>query len=326
MAELRWLSADDPGGWDELAAFFTCRNRDGIPDDRPYTAEEMRPRHLPAHQRVFQVLAVDDGEAVGAAAGGMSDVRPNSAWMLFLYVAPPHRRRGIGATLLAAVRDVVREDGRSLIRTATIGRGIGDHFARRMGAQPGLVVEQNRCPTARLDRAQLRAWCERAAERAAGYSLVAFDGVVPDEHLDAFVAAIPIMNTAPRTASTEDFAPSRQQVRENMEALVRQGFESWTVCARDDRTGRFVGFTELSFSPFRPWEARQGDTGVHPEHRQRGLGRWLKAHNALRLLDEHPEVEHIETWNAGTNAAMLSINRAMGFEVVARRQEWDVPV
>lgn len=124
----------------------------------------------------------------------------------------------------------------------------------------------------------------------------------------------------------EDIAPTRERVRENMAALVRQGSDTWIVCAREDRTGRFVGYTELSISPFRPWEARQGDTGVHPEHRQRGLGRWLEAHNALRLLDERPEVDYIETWNAGSNAAMLSINRAMGFEVVARRREWEVRV
>jgi GNAT superfamily N-acetyltransferase len=111
-----------------------------------------------------------------------------------------------------------------------------------------------------------------------------------------------------------------------MAAHVAHGNTSWTVCARDDRTGRFVGYTELSLSHWRPWLAGQGDTGVHPDHRQRGIGRWLKAHNALRLLAEKPGVELIETWNAASNAAMLSINRAMGFDVVARRQEWNVPV
>ena len=72
------------------------------------------------------------------------------------------------------------------------------------------MVEQNRCPTAGLDPAQPRSWCERASERASGYSLVAFDGMCPDEHLDNFVAAMPIMNTAPRTESTEDHAPSAE--------------------------------------------------------------------------------------------------------------------
>jgi hypothetical protein len=30
----------------------------------------------------------------------------------------------------------------------------------------------------------------------------------------------------------------------------------------------------------------------------------------------------VETWNAGVNAPMLSINHAMGFGQVARWQEW----
>ncbi|MDQ4097659.1 MAG: GNAT family N-acetyltransferase [Actinomycetota bacterium] len=328
MSDLRWLSGDDPSGWDELAALFTDRNREAIPEDRPYTGEEMRAgaRHAPSYRCAFQVLALRDGEAVAAAAGGMDRIREETAWMLFLYVAPPHRRRGIGSTLLEAVRDMAREGGRRMLHTMTVGIATGVRFAERAGGRRGLVVEQNRCRTAGLDRAHLRSWCERAAERASGYSLVAFDGTCPDEHLDNFVAAMPIMNTAPRTESTEDYVPSAEQVRENTAALARQGTRSWTVCVRDDRTGRFVGYTELFFSVFRPWQAMQGDTGVHPEHRNRGLGRWLKAHNALRLLDQQPEVEFIETWNADSNAAMLSINRAMGFQVVARRQEWEIPV
>ena len=47
-----------------------------------------------------------------------------------------------------------------------------------------------------------------------------------------------------------------------------------------------------------------------------GLGRLLKATNALRLLDERPEVRSIITWNAFSNAPMLGINIAMGFEIV----------
>lgn len=329
MAQLRWLSEAEDAGWAELASLFTSCCREAISTERPTTAEEWRARaqHAPAHRRSCHVLAVEDGEAVGAAAMALDDTRPQSAGLMFLFVVPEHRRRGVGSQLLGAVRDVARADGRARMSASTVvGLADGGRFAERVGGQPGLVVEQNRCPTAGLDPDQLRAWCERVSERAASYSLVAFDGVCPDEHLDAFVAAIPIMNTAPRTPSAEDYVPSRQQVREMMEATVGDGTSTWTVCARDDWTGEFVGYTELFFSPHRPWQAAQGDTGVHPDHREGGIGRWLKAHNGLRLLAERPEVEFIETWNATANAAMLSINRAMGFGVVARRQEWDVPV
>ena len=110
-----------------------------------------------------------------------------------------------------------------------------------------------------------------------------------------------------------------------MSSVAAEGTDLWTVCARHDGTGQFVGYTELFFRRHTPWQAAQGDTGIHPDHRLRGIGRWLKAQNALRLLAERPEVEFIETVNAAGNEAMLSINRAMGFEVVARRQEWEVP-
>ncbi|HKY75356.1 MAG TPA: hypothetical protein VJS45_04400, partial [Acidimicrobiia bacterium] len=54
----------------------------------------------------------------------------------------------------------------------------------------------------------------------------------------------------------------------------------------------------------------------------RGLGRWLKAVNALRLLDERPDVEFIDTWNAGSNEAMLGINVAMGFAPLENWGDW----
>jgi len=82
----------------------------------------------------------------------------------------------------------------------------------------------------------------------------------------------------------------------------------------------------LMISPFRPWMAFQWDTGVDPKHCDLGLGRWLKATNALRLLEEAPQVEEIETWNASSNASMLGINDEMGFRPVAEWQSWEMPI
>ena len=59
--------------------------------------------------------------------------------------------------------------------------------------------------------------------------------------------------------------------------------------------------------------AFQGDTGVRPDHRGHGLGAWMKAVNHLRLADERPDVEWVQTWNAASNEPMLRINRALGF-------------
>jgi GNAT superfamily N-acetyltransferase len=53
----------------------------------------------------------------------------------------------------------------------------------------------------------------------------------------------------------------------------------WWLSARDDATGELVGYTELALSPYRTWLANQGDTAVHPDHRDRGVGRWLRSGN-----------------------------------------------
>jgi GNAT superfamily N-acetyltransferase len=114
--------------------------------------------------------------------------------------------------------------------------------------------------------------------------------------------------------------------REIGDAFARRGGASWVVCGRDDATGRLVGYSELGFLPYRPWLGLQGDTGVEPAHRDRGLGRWLKATNALRVLDERPDVEQVETWNADVNAPMLAINTAMGFRQAAAWQDWELRI
>ena len=328
MAELRWLSGAGGDGWAEFAGLFTRHCREAIPDERASSADEWRESAAAtrAISRSHHLLAVEDGTPVGAAAFAMDGAHPASAWMMFLYVEPQHRRAGVGTLLLDGVRTTAAAAGRDRIRTSTVlGDPGAEAFARRAGGRAGLVAEQSRCPTAGIDTAQLRAWCDRAAERASGYSLLAFDGRVPDEHLDAYVAVMPIMNTAPHAEGCEELRPSRDEVKELMEAAVREGYDQWRVCARHDATGEFVGYTQLFQRRHTPWMAAQGDTGVHPDHRERGIGRWLKAHNALRLLAERPAVEYIHTWNASVNEPMLSINRAMGFKLVARHQEWLVP-
>jgi GNAT superfamily N-acetyltransferase len=94
------------------------------------------------------------------------------------------------------------------------------------------------------------------------------------------------------------------------------------VGVRHDGTGELVGISEIYLPAERPWIVFQGDTGVDPAHRGHGLGAWMKAVNHLRLRDEHPEVEIVQTWNASSNEPMLRINRALGFEPVQRFQAW----
>ena len=121
------------------------------------------------------------------------------------------------------------------------------------------------------------------------------------------------MNTAPRGGlDVEDQHLTVEQMRKIEKQGVAVGTERWYVAARHDATGQLVGFTELFWNPKnRPETAFQGGTAVRPEHRGHALGKWLKAANIQRLLDDHPEIKDIRTQNADTNEAMLGINEAL---------------
>ena len=68
----------------------------------------------------------------------------------------------------------------------------------------------------------------------------------------------------------------------------------------------------------------QGDTLVVPEHRGRRLGMLVKAANLRRLVDELPETQRVDTWNAEENRWMLGINVALGFRPSGGSGEWQL--
>ena len=283
----------------------------------------------PGWRRRSRALAWDGrGQLLGSSMLELEDRSDNRhlAWAE-VDVAPAARRRGLGGRLLGAVLPAALADGRALCMGGAPEGGPGATFAASLGLAVGQREHRNRLRTAELPIAALRRWVEDGRRLARGYEVVALDGPLPHDLLEPYAEAVGVMNDAPvDELELEDFLFSAEELREAHEAVARRGTERWTVLAVHRQSGAIAGLTELFVPAHDTWLADQGDTGVLAPHRGHGLGRWLKAVNALRLVDERPDVEVVQTWNASTNPHMLAINHAMGFTPAGIQQLVQGPI
>ena len=282
----------------------------------------------PSWNRSDRWVVRDASDAVLGYAGlnlGFTETNRDKA-SLDVYVRPELRTQGLAKALLRPAAARALDEGRVLLHGGGVTDSPGTSFAEALGAERKITERKSRMVLADLDRSMLEDWVVRAKERAEGYSMLAWDGPVPDEYLEKFVNLTMVMNTAPRDdLDMEDWIHTPERQREGERRAIDRGHTWWTLVVRHDESDELVGYTEFDFPPHVPDGAWQEATAVDPTHRDKGIGRWLKATNALRLLDERPHVRYVDTWNAFSNAPMLGINIAMGFEVVKSFSEYQIP-
>lgn len=322
-----WTTASD----DDVQAYYrldcAVDRAAGVPESLicPYEAFEryLRVTRPFVHRRPFVVRDGAEFAAVGVCSWEDVEANRDHAWIGVL-VAPERRGGGLERALLTQLVDLACNEfsARLIDFEARLDDELMAPFVE-LGFEVKLRTPRNVLFTKDLNRVLLEEWITKAEERAADYELISFDGPCPDDLAADYVQLREVMNTAPiEDLDWDDETMTVEQLREFEAWDIRRDAVPWIVIARHVPTGELVGFTVIIESRLWPTTAWQGDTGVRPAHRNRGLGRWLKAVNALRLLDERPGVEVVTTWNAGSNEPMLAINHAMGFAPLEWWGEW----
>ena len=101
-------------------------------------------------------------------------------------------------------------------------------------------------------------------------------------------------------------------------SLDRDRVREWQARAVERAADFELGFWDGPFA--------EADLAAIADLNGRGLGRWLKAAMLDKVLRERPQVRRVRTGNADSNAAMLEINRELGFEPRTSQIVWQLKI
>jgi mycothiol synthase len=242
-------------------------------------------------------------------------------------VNPEHRRKGLATQLLAKLLEVAEEHQRTLLFFGTSSTApAGGMFAQQLGADKGLEIHTHQLVLAEVDKALLESWVNISKSKAKDFEIGFWGNVFPEESLDEICELMNVMNDAPRgDLQFEDFKMTPEDLRE-WEKHLKDDNEERRVLYVRHKSGELAGFTETFWDEKVPENLWQGNTGVIPKYRGHGLGKWLKAAMLQKVQAEQPTLERVRTGNADSNAAMLAINKALGFKPHIAHIHWQLEI
>jgi GNAT superfamily N-acetyltransferase len=258
--------------------------------------------------RLAWLAAGADGRPLGTAflrlpaTGEVADLE--------LRVHPAERRAGVGSRLFETVVAVAAERGMRSVLTEPVREGAeGDAFCAARGLRRVLALTYTRLALG---------GDTPATEPVPGYRLVHWDGTVPDERAQTFARSRKAMDDMPMDDA--DYVPDPwdvERLHAVADAVARRG-EILCTTAAVAADGEIVGFTELVLPGDGAGDGQHYGTGVLPEHRGRGLARWLKAEQIALIRARFPDLTGLLADTADSNAAMRRINESLGYRPTHR--------
>ena len=319
---------------DEWAAFHAFRrviHVEGEPErPPPPDADDEFKRRQGAEDEEWldgAVHVVDSAGAVvaraswGAEAESSVDFKSNGHLIWgWIGVLPEHRRCGIGRRLARHLYNTASSLDRRVI-TQWVELPSGQAFAERYGGQAKQMMPDYELALAAVDWEKMDRWIGGLERRAPGYADELLQDRLPNSLWPEYCSSkTTLMNLSPRDdLDMGDWTYTVEVLSDDYAAREQAGTKHHNVLVREPG-GAIVAITDTVWSPADPLIVRQHFTGVHPDHRGQGLGKYIKARMLRHLVERHGAdgIERIRTGTADSNASMRAINDRMGFVEYSR--------
>jgi mycothiol synthase len=240
------------------------------------------------------------------------------------YVRPDARRHGVGSSWLPLLVELMDEHGCTVVGMAA-EEPPAHAFLRWMGAEAKLIGAENRLKLADVDWTMVDRWIGEGPKRSPETKLESYEGPLPEAMWKDYAPQLSsLLNTIPfENLDFGEIVLTPDHMREYY-ARLEIGHEQLHTILTREPNGVISAITDTSWAPHRPTIIEQRFTGVRPDARGRGLGKWIKAAMLAHVHELHPEAEWVTTENAGSNAPMLAINKKLGFKEFRAETEYQI--
>jgi GNAT superfamily N-acetyltransferase len=224
-----------------------------------------------------------------------------------------HRRQGIGRSWLPLVAELMDRHGCTVLNVSA-EEECGHGFLIWLGAEARLSDAESRLQLADVDWPMVDRWSAEGVARSPETRLELYDGPIPEAMRAEYATQMSsLLNTIPfEQLDHGEIVITPAQMAEWFQRMAAVQETNHTMVTRE-ADGSLSGMTSVTWCAHTPAVVHQQFTGVRPDARGRGIGKWLKAAMLRRVHELYPEARWISTYNATSNDPMLAINHALGF-------------
>jgi GNAT superfamily N-acetyltransferase len=275
-----------------------------------------------------------EAECVGAAVLGLP--RRGNAHLaeIELGVPPGARHCGVGRALFGHLRDIARDEGRTVLAATVDVAGAGSPLTASQGGRFALAcgfvpkhTEFRLLLELPVAEQKLRALEETASRRAGKYGLAGWAGIPPGNVIEQLARLHTLMDADVPTGelSRRPTAWDADRVLSTLQRRIEQGYQPITtvINGHDDVP---AGYTTMLATGSGSRDVLQDNTFVLRSGRGRGLGTLAKIGNLRLLATQVPEARHVHTWTAEVNGSMHTVNEHLGFHPVETMYELEAAI